>query len=39
MGEMMKRMNDYAVQNEVACRKNDHIDPRLYEEFGVGSVK
>ena len=35
MGELMKRMNDYAVQNEAICRKNDHIDPRLYEEFGV----
>lgn len=35
MREMMKWMNDYAIQNEAICRKNDHIDSRLYEEFGV----
>ncbi|MGN0465411.1 MAG: citrate/2-methylcitrate synthase [Lachnospiraceae bacterium] len=35
MEEMMKWMNDYAVQNEAVCRKNDYIDSRLYEEFGV----
>ena len=35
MKETMNRMNEYAVQSEAVCRKNDHIDPRLYEEFGV----
>lgn len=35
MKEMMKWMNDYAVENEAVCRRNDQIDPRLYEEFGV----
>ncbi|MDY5497713.1 MAG: citrate synthase [Anaerobutyricum sp.] len=32
---MTKWMNDYAVKNEAVCRKNDFIDPRLFEEFGV----
>ena len=35
MTEMMNQMNDYVLQKEGICRKNDHIDPRLYEEFGV----
>ncbi|MDD7739314.1 MAG: citrate/2-methylcitrate synthase [Fusicatenibacter sp.] len=32
---MMKQMNDYAIQSEAVCRKNDFIAPCLYEEFGV----
>ena len=35
MEEMTKWMNDYAEQNEIVCRRNDYIDPRLFEEFGV----
>lgn len=35
MEAMTKWMNDYAVKNEAVCRKNDFIDPRLFEEFGV----
>lgn len=35
MEEMMKQMNDYAIQSEAVCRKNDFIAPCLYEEFGV----
>ena len=35
MSEMTKWMNDYVERNEAICRKNDNIDPRLYEEFGV----
>lgn len=35
MEEMMKWMNDYAEKNEIICRRNDQIDARLYEEFGV----
>ncbi|MGN0355096.1 MAG: citrate/2-methylcitrate synthase [Muricoprocola sp.] len=31
----MKHMNDYAIQSEAICRKNDYIAPCLYEEFGV----
>lgn len=35
MEKMKEQMNDYAVQSEVICRRNDNIDQRLYEEFGV----
>ena len=35
MEEMKERMNDYAIQSEAICRRNDNIDQRLYEEFGV----
>ena len=35
MDEMMSLMNDYALKNEEICRRNDYIDPCLYEEFGV----
>ncbi|MGN0342253.1 MAG: citrate/2-methylcitrate synthase [Roseburia sp.] len=35
MDEMTKWINDYAMQSESVCRRNDSIDQRLYEEFGV----
>ena len=35
MAELMKMMNDYADQKEELCRKNDNIDQRLYDEYGV----
>ena len=35
MAEMMEWMTDYAQKNEAICRRNDSIDPRLYDEYGV----
>lgn len=35
MAELMKMMNDYVKQEENICRKNDNIDQRLYDEYGV----
>ncbi|MGN0407397.1 MAG: citrate/2-methylcitrate synthase [Bacteroides sp.] len=35
MKEMTNLKSDYFSQNESICRKNDFIDPLLYEEFGV----
>ena len=32
---MIEMMNDYVKQEEVVCRKNDSIDQRLYDEYGV----
>ncbi|MBE6021396.1 MAG: citrate/2-methylcitrate synthase [Clostridiales bacterium] len=31
----INKLNDYAVQKENVCRRNDTIAPRLYEEYGV----
>lgn len=31
----INKLNEYAVQKEAMCRKNDTISPRLYEEYGV----
>lgn len=30
-----EQMNDYTNRQEMVCRKNDTISPRLYEEYGV----
>lgn len=30
-----EQMNDYISRQEMVCRKNDTISPRLYEEYGV----
>ncbi|MGN1193022.1 MAG: citrate/2-methylcitrate synthase, partial [Dorea sp.] len=35
MAELIEMMNDYVKQEEVVCRKNDSIDQRLYDEYGV----
>ena len=35
MSESFERMNNYLIQQEKVCRKNDSIDLRLYEEYGV----
>lgn len=35
MADWMNLMNNYAKQKEEVCRKNDSIDFRLYEEYGV----
>ena len=35
MTEMMELMNDYTKREEDICRKNDNIDRRLYDEYGV----
>lgn len=35
MADWMNLMNNYAKQKEEVCRKNDSIDLRLYEEYGV----
>ena len=32
---MIEQLNNYAAKKEDACRKNDMISPRLYEEYGV----
>lgn len=32
---MNKQENDYISRQELICRKNDAISPRLYEEYGV----
>ena len=31
----MTQLNDYTTRSETACRRNDTISPRLYEEYGV----
>lgn len=35
MSEEMKVMDDYLARQESICRKNDSIDLRLYDEYGV----
>lgn len=35
MAELTEIMNDYVKQEEQICRKNDSIDQRLYDEYGV----
>lgn len=35
MADWMNLMNNYAKQKEEICRRNDSIDLRLYEEYGV----
>lgn len=35
MSEEMKLMDDYLARQESICRKNDSIDLRLYDEYGV----
>ena len=35
MSESFELMNNYLMQQEKVCRKNDSIDLRLYEEYGV----
>lgn len=35
MAERLKQINDYMKQREIVCRKNDFIDLRLYDEYGV----
>lgn len=35
MTEVMKSKTDYLKEKEAICRKNDNIDLRLYEEYGV----
>ena len=35
MSESFETMNKYLMQQEKVCRKNDSIDLRLYEEYGV----
>ena len=32
---LTEQMNDYFLEKEAVCRKNDNIAPRLYEEYGV----
>ena len=32
---LTERMNEYFLEKEQVCRKNDYIAPRLYEEYGV----
>ena len=31
----LTQLNDYTTRSEAACRRNDTISPRLYEEYGV----
>lgn len=35
MEKLMNLMDDYAKEQEAICRKNDNIDQRLYDEYGV----
>ncbi|MCI7813063.1 MAG: citrate/2-methylcitrate synthase [Lachnospiraceae bacterium] len=35
MTELMELMDSYTKQEEDVCRKNDSIDQRLYDEYGV----
>ncbi|MDY3286494.1 MAG: citrate/2-methylcitrate synthase [Eubacteriales bacterium] len=35
MRMLTERMNEYFLEKEQVCRKNDYIAPRLYEEYGV----
>ena len=32
---MRQLLNEYAEKQEQICRKNDHIDPALYDEYNV----
>lgn len=31
----LEQMNSYVNRQETICRKNDSINPRLYDEYGV----